>query len=102
MRKRMVVVVALVGSLLGAKAQAHEGGVHSRGTVKEITADRLVLLTAEGKSVSVAMDAETRIVRGDHTITPAEVRPGERAVVHAASRDGKLEAIEVMVAAGPR
>ncbi len=98
MHRLRILILALAGSLVGAATYAHEGGVHSRGTVKEIAADRIVLMTADGKSVTVAMDAETRIVRGRRTITAEEVRPGERAVVHAANRDGKLEATEVMVA----
>ncbi len=102
MKKAMILVLALAGSTVGSAAHAHEGGMHSRGTVKEITADRIVLLTTDGKDVTVAMDPETRIVRGHHTITAADVHPGERAVVHASNHGGKLEATEVMVAAAPK
>jgi hypothetical protein len=98
MRKVLVLAVVLAGSSFGASAYAHEGGMHSHGTVKEITADRIVITTTEGKDVAVGLDPETRIVRGHQTITPADVRPGERAVVHATNRDGKVEATEVMVA----
>lgn len=98
MRKMRMLVLALACSAFGATTHAHEGGVHSRGTVKEITADRIVLMTTEGKRVTLAIAAGTRIVRGHRRITTAEVHPGERAVVHAAARDGKLEATEVMVA----
>ena len=98
MRKGMILTVALAGWLAGASAYAHEGGAHSRGTVKEITADRIVLTTTEGKSITVAMTPDTRIVQGHRTIRAVDVRPGERAVVHAATHDGKLEATEVMVA----
>jgi hypothetical protein len=95
---RLWMVSAIVAWIFGATAMAHEGGMHTRGTVKEITADRIVLTTAEGKDVGVAMDAETRILRGHRPIGPADVRTGERVVVHAANRDGKLEATQVMVA----
>ncbi len=91
--------LVVAACLLTSSAQAHEGGTHSRGTVEEITADRIVLATPEGKSVTIVLDPDTRILRGDHVIRPSDVRPGERAVVHAASRQGKLAATEVMVAA---
>ncbi len=94
--------LVLATALLTSSAQAHEGGTHSRGTVKEITAERIVLATPEGKTVTIAMEPETRIVRGDHAIRPSEVRLGERAVVHASPRGGKLEATEVMVAAASK
>lgn len=103
MRSSTLQAIALtLGLLAAASGRAHEGGTHSRGTVKEIAADRIVLVTGEGASVTVPMDAETRILRGRRTITAADVHPGERAVVHAAPRDGKIEATEVMVAEVPR
>jgi len=98
MRKTTILTVALAGWLVGAHAYAHQGATHSRGTVKEITADRIVLTTTEGTSVVVAIAPDTRIFRGHRAIRPADVHPGERAVVHAASHGGKLEAIEVTVA----
>jgi hypothetical protein len=98
MRKKTMFTVALAGWLVAASAYAHEGGSHSRGTVKEITDDRIVLSTTQGASVTVAIAPDTRFVRGHRTIRAADVRPGERVVVHAANHDGKLEATEVMVA----
>ncbi len=99
MRLAAALPLLLAAWVLGPSAQAHEGGTHARGTVKEITADRLVLTTTEGASVTVAMAPGTRILRGREAIRASEVHPGERAVVHAATRDGRLEATEVMVAA---
>jgi hypothetical protein len=101
MRVAAALALALATCLLGT-AQAHEGGTHSRGTVKEITADRLVLTTAEGANVTVAMAPDTRILRGQQAIRASDVRPGERAVVHAATREGRLQATEVMVAPSPK
>jgi hypothetical protein len=102
MRIATTTVLMLVGWLAGATALAHEGGTHARGTVKEITADRIVIATAGGADVTVALGPETRLLRGHKAISTAEVHPGERAVVHAATHDGKLEATEVMVAEQPK
>ncbi len=93
--RRLLVVVAW---LVGATALAHEGGTHAKGTVKEITPDRIVLATTGGTELSVALVSGTQIVRGHHAIAVKDVHPGERAVVHAARRGERLEATEVMVA----
>ncbi len=92
----------LLACLAGVPALAHEGGAHSRGTVKEITADRLVLTTTGGEDVTVAMMPDTRILRDHRTIRATDIHPGERAVVHAAPRGGRLEATAVMVADAPK
>ncbi len=97
--RRSISWLVLAAALSTSSAQAHEGGTHARGTVKEITADRLVLATPEGTSVAFAVQPDTRILRGDHAIRASDVRAGERAVVHAMTRQGRLEATEVMVAA---
>ncbi len=102
MRPAAVLSLALIVWVLNPSAQAHEGGTHSRGTVKEISADRLVLTTTEGASVTVALAPDTRILRGQEAIQPSDVHPGERAVVHSAMREGRLEAREVKLAASPK
>jgi hypothetical protein len=100
MRSRATRSLLLAGWLLGAPALAHEGGTHARGTVQEVAADRIVLRTTEGKLLSLPLTTRTRCLRGAREIQPSEIKPGERAVVHAASREGKLEAAEVRVAGG--
>jgi hypothetical protein len=100
MRVGTIICLALAGSLLGASVLAHEGGAHSLGTVKEISSDRIVITTAQGTDVTIPMSASTRILRGKKPIRATDVRPGERAVVHATHHDGKLEAAVVMVSEG--
>jgi hypothetical protein len=95
---RIGMVLAMVVWLVGTAALAHEGGAHTRGTVKEITADRIVVVTTDEKEVVVALGAETRILRGQRVIGPTDVRPGERVIVHSTTHDGELEATRVMVA----
>ncbi len=98
MRVVRLLVLVLVAWLGGASALAHEGGAHARGTVKEITADRLVLATTGGTELSVTLVSGTQIVRGHHAIAVTDVHPGERAVVHASKHGERLEATEVMLA----
>jgi hypothetical protein len=90
--------VVLAALLFGAGAGAHEGGVDARGTVKEITPDRLVLSSAAGTEVTVTLAAGTRILRGKRPVGVADIKRGERAVVHAAQQGAILEATEVRLA----
>ena len=94
-RLSLLVAVAWLG---GARALAHEGGAHLEGTVKEITANRLVLTTSAGTDLTVTLAAGTQIMRGHRAIGATDVHAGERAVVHASKHGERLEATEVMVA----
>lgn len=94
--------VLLAGWLVAGGASAHEGGAHHRGTVKQIDEGRIVLTTPEGNERTVAMGPGTRILRAPVAVPLAEVRVGERAVVHTAMREGKSEATEVRLAAKPK
>jgi hypothetical protein len=96
--RRFIGGALVAAALLGRPALAHEGGTHERGVVKEVAKDRIVLATGEGKTVSIAVGPETRFLRGEVAVKPGDVHAGERAVVHARSSDGKLEATEVRLA----
>lgn len=93
--------LVLTAWLAGATVSAHEGGTDARGTVKEVASDRLVLTDTTGTELTVALGPGTRIRRGHRAVAASEIRPGERAVVHAAARAGKLEATEVKLAEVP-
>ncbi len=88
---------ALLAAALAGAAPAHEGGAHARGTVKEIAADHIVVAVPGGADVRVALLPGTQVLRGREPVPVSDVRAGERVVVHAVRRDGKLEATEVMV-----
>lgn len=90
MRKNgWVTIVVLALLLLPAASAAHAGGHDARGTVKEITPDRIVVTTGEGKDETFALDEDTRFERGYVPTRREDVRVGERAVVHG-RRDGKV------------
>lgn len=80
----MVLIAALLAPAAGA---AHEGGLDARGTVKEVTPERLVLATADGEK-TFSLGADTRFARGREPARREDVLVGDRAVVHA-RRDGE-------------
>lgn len=92
-------IVAMAVTLLAAPgAEAHEGGMHAKGVVKAITAERLTVGTAQGEK-TFDLTPATSYVRGAAPARREDLRAGERVVVHARQKDGRLEATEVR--AGP-
>jgi len=95
---RTTLCIALATTLaIPAVALGHGSGVHTRGTIKEVTPDH-VILTAKGADQAFALGADTSIVRGEGPVRIEDVRVGERAVVHARREGGKLRATEIRLA----
>ena len=88
MRKNLIVLtlaftfLGLLGLLGDGLALAHGGHPHVMGTVAAIAADHLEVKTKDGKTVSVPLTRDTKYLRGDQPAAPADVRTGERVVVH--------------------
>lgn len=80
MARWVVVASALAASSL---VFAHEGGEHAKGTVHEITPDRLVVTSPEGQAVEFTLAPETTFQRGNSRARREDVKLGERVVVHA-------------------
>ena len=93
--RKLIGGALLVAALGWSSALAHEGGLHARGVVREVTKERIVLTTIEGKSFTASMGPATRIQRGGKAVGVGEIHAGERAVVHARRDGDRLEATEV-------
>ncbi|WP_342379866.1 DUF5666 domain-containing protein [Myxococcus stipitatus] len=64
-------------------ALAHgKDGVHVMGTVKEVKQGTLVVETPEMKQEDVMTDASTRYEKSGADVTAADLKAGERVVVH--------------------
>jgi hypothetical protein len=58
---------------------AHEGHTHKAlGTVSSVQGNNLVVKTTAGKSLTVMLDAKTKITRGKETLDAAALKAGER------------------------
>jgi hypothetical protein len=95
---RILKVMALIVPVLGGPALAHEEGDRAMGVVQSLTPDRIVIQTSDGHAVSFTVDAETSFFVGEKHVTAAEVRPGQRAVVHGKRRGVGLTAVRVKLA----
>ncbi|MGH7859942.1 MAG: hypothetical protein ACREQY_21660 [Candidatus Binatia bacterium] len=92
-------IAVLAIALTGAAARAHEGHEHeAKGTVKAVETALLTLDTTDGKVLELAVDAQTKFLRGAEAVTAADVAVGERAVVKYHQMEGKLHAMEVKLA----
>ena len=87
---------ATVALALAASAPAHEGGVDVRGVVKTLEPDRLEVTTAK-TSQAFALTPGTEFVKGGAPARREDVRAGDRVVVHARERGGRLEAVLVRI-----
>src|SRR6266849_6382749 len=92
-------LLALLFALVAGSAFAHGNKVHVRGTVEKISADSVVVKTADGKSVEVKFAASTVFLsRANNEDKPAkagDLAAGDLVVIHATPKDKTLEADEI-------
>jgi hypothetical protein len=92
-------LLALLFALVTGAAFAHGNKVHVRGTVEKISADSVVVKTADGKSVEVKFAASTVFLsRSNNEDKPAkagDLAAGDLVVIHATAKDKTLEADEI-------
>jgi hypothetical protein len=91
--------LAFLITLVTSVAFAHGTKVHVRGTVEKVSADSLVVKTADGKSVEVKIAASTVFLsRSNNEDKPAkasDLAAGDLVVIHATPKDNNLEADEI-------
>jgi len=94
-----VLAAVLLSLTLLTSALAHEGGHHTKGTVKEVTAERLVLSEADGHDVTFLVTKATEFYRAGQPVKAGDAKPGERAVVHGAAGSANTAAAVMLGAA---
>ncbi|MBZ4329684.1 MULTISPECIES: DUF5666 domain-containing protein [Myxococcaceae] len=78
-----VLTVLSLALLMPAIALAHgKDGAHVMGTVKEVKQNTLVVETSDGKQQEVMTDPNTRYEKSGVAVTAADLKAGERVVVH--------------------
>jgi hypothetical protein len=101
--KLRLIALAVLFVLATGPAFAHGNKVHVRGTVETISADSLVVKTADGKSVEVKIAASTiflsRSQNEDKPAKAGDLAVGDRVVIHATPKDNRLEADEIKFSA---
>lgn len=88
----MIAIFLMVGI-----AHAHNGMEHVMGTVVSMTDTSITVKTKDGKTQTVQVTSSTKFTQMDKPVTMQELKAGDRVVIHAAKKEGKLVAAEVAV-----
>src|SRR5450432_831090 len=91
------IVSLIVSLMLPAIATAHGGEEHVTGTVTKISDTSVTVKTTAGKTVEVGFDAKTTYTRAKQPIQKADIKAGDRIVIHAAEVNEKLVAHTVEI-----
>ena len=67
------------------------------GTVVSTAEHSITVKTKDGKMQTVEVDASTKYTQMNKPVTMQDVKAGDRVVIHAAKKEGKLVATEVTV-----
>ena len=91
-------------ALLPTIAAAHGGEEHVTGTVTKISDTSVTVKTTAGKTVEVGFDAKTTYARAKQPIQKADIKVGDRIVIHAVEVNEKLVAhtVEIGTAAAAK
>lgn len=102
LRRRMALIALLAAALVPTIAFAHGGEEHVIGTVTNVSASSVTVKTSAGKSVDVAFDSGTTYSRANQAIQAADIKAGDRIVIHAKEVNEKLVAhtVEIGTSAG--
>ena len=85
-------VAVLALALLPAIVSAHGGEEHVVGTVTKVSDTSVTVKTTAGKIVEVGFDAKSTYTRAKLQIQKADVKVGDRIVIHAVEVNEKLVA----------
>lgn len=100
--RRMMTFVALFAVLVATPAAGHEKGGRALGVVESVSAERIVVETADGHPVAFTITKDTRFFRGDEPVRLEDVKTGQRVVVHGKRLGEELQAVQVKVGAPAR
>jgi len=103
MMKHRLIALALASALaLPTAVLAHEGhGEKKMGTITMAAPDHLMLKTADGKEVTIAVNAKTKVVKGKTAMKLSDLEAGTRIVATVATAKAPFTASEITVGATP-
>jgi len=92
---------ALVTIALTSLAFAHGNTVHILGTVTSVSDHSITVKTTTGDTKTIDVLSETKILKGDATVTLKDIQVGDRVSIHAGNENDKLHAEEIKIGAAP-
>lgn len=92
----LVALLLLSASLLFA----HGDQKHVMGTVSKVTGSTISVKNLQGKVVDVNVSSATQFMKGDKAAALADVKEGDRVVIHAKPDSEGLQATTVKIGTG--
>jgi hypothetical protein len=99
LRIQIALLAAVALAFLPTRATAHGGEEHVTGTVTSISDTAVTVKTTAGKTVDVGFDAKTTYERAKQPIQKADIKVGDRVVIHAMEMNEKRVAHTVEIGA---
>jgi hypothetical protein len=96
---QIALLAVLALALLPAIVSAHGGEEHVIGTVTKVSDTSVTVKTTTGKIVEVSFDAKTTYARSKAPTQKADVKVGDRIVIHAVEVNEQLIAHTVELGA---
>jgi hypothetical protein len=96
--KRLLMLVLSFGLFAGV-AFAHNGMIHVMGTVTAMTDTNITVKTMDGKSQTVALNGDTKYVKGNNPTNLKAIKVGDHVVIHTTKKGDQVTASEVKVGA---
>jgi hypothetical protein len=98
MNRKYLVGFALVTALaLPAAAWAHTGHAHKvMGTVSSVQGTNLMVKTTDGKTVTVMVNAKTKITQGKTAVAASALKVGDRIVAEGTEDKQKMVTATVL------
>ncbi|MBN9615389.1 MAG: hypothetical protein BGO25_03295 [Acidobacteriales bacterium 59-55] len=90
--KRRILVTVLLLSCITLIARAHEGMIHVMGVVTALSHKSVTVETTDKKSVEVVLADTTTYEKAKKAATRADLKIGDRVVIHAMKMKGVLQA----------
>lgn len=97
LRAQVALLAILALALLPTIVLAHGGEEHVIGTVTSISDTSVTVKTTAGKAMTVGFDAKTTFARADQPMPKADIKVGDRVVIHAVEVNEKLVAHTVEI-----
>ena len=95
MLRRIGTLSVFVVLVFHTLAFAHGGGPHVMGTVAALDAQHVVVKAKDGKTTSVLLNEKTTYRKGSAAATSADLKVGDRVVVHTTGKGDSLTAGEI-------
>jgi Cu/Ag efflux protein CusF len=84
--------IGLLALSLAVTAVAHDGMEDVTGTIQKVGDNVVSVKTTKGKMVDIKLAADTEYTRGKAAAKMADLKTGDRVVVHAMEMNGALTA----------